>query len=50
MWNMDYIQSLPSWLKIVIVMAGITIVVIGLLIAPEMEDENNKPLDEKSKS
>jgi|GEM_PF-3504880 len=48
MWNLDYVQNLPQWLKIVILVAGLTILVVSLLLAPEQEDD--KPLDEKSKT
>lgn len=48
MWNLDYIQNFPPWLKLVILVAGLTILVVSLVLAPEQEDD--KPLDEKSKT
>ena len=48
MWNMDYIQNFPPWLKLVILVAGLTILVVSFVLAPEQEDD--KPLDEKSKT
>lgn len=48
MWNLDYIQNFPPWLKLVILVAGLTILVVSLVLASEQEDD--KPLDEKSKT
>lgn len=48
MWNMDYILNLPMWLKLGVLVVGLMILVVSLVFAPEQEDD--KPLDEKSKS
>jgi len=54
MWNMDYIHTLPTALKVIVLILGFLIISSGLWLSPDKnnkdpDNEDDQPLDRMSK-